>query len=209
MYHFYTIFPHFMQFTLSFIYSCFMSLGSTVSYFCVDVNLFPTSFSCIVYSLSIWNLRLSRLRIKEYYIEYRVKVLEWSGLLLLHCALKVYGGISVIQSSECLPCHHNKRGYTTTILYQSHCQTTVPDFWREEFFPFVLTYSWVSQFTEFSFQDIERIVYLEDVSVQHAPNAILTESEENLLTLYTLTSVSIFSILFPIHFLWYWQGEFL
>ena len=111
-----------------------MSLGSIVSYFCVDVNLFPTSFSCLVYSLSIWNLRLSRLRIKEYYIEYRVKVLEWNGLLLLHCALKVYGGISVIQSSECLPCHHNKRGYTTTILYQSHCQTTVPDFWREEFF---------------------------------------------------------------------------
>ena len=29
-----------------------------------------------------------------------------------------------------------------------------------------------------------------------------------LLTLYTLTSVCIFSILFPIHFLRYWQGEF-
>ena len=28
------------------------------------------------------------------------------------------------------------------------------------------------------------------------------------LALYTLTSVSIFSILFPIHVLWYWQGEF-
>ena len=27
-------------------------------------------------------------------------------------------------------------------------------------------------------------------------------------TLYTLTSVCIFSILFSIHFLWYWQGEF-
>ena len=53
-YHFYTIFPHFMQFTLNFIYSCFMSLDGTVSYFCVEVNLFPTSFSCLVYSLSIW-----------------------------------------------------------------------------------------------------------------------------------------------------------
>ena len=28
------------------------------------------------------------------------------------------------------------------------------------------------------------------------------------LTLYTLTSVCIFSILFSIHFLMYWQGEF-
>ena len=122
-YHFYTIFPHFMQFTLNFIYSCFMSLGSTVSYFCVDVNLFPTSFSCLVYSLSIWNLRLSRLRIKEYYIEYRVKVLEWSGLLLLHCALKVYGGISVIQSSEC--CHATI--ITEGLYYHNFIPVTLPN----------------------------------------------------------------------------------
>ena len=112
-----------MQFTLNFIYSCFMSLGSTVSYFCVDVNLFPTSFSCLVYSLSIWNLRLSRLRIKEYYIEYRVKVLEWSGLLLLHCALKVYGGISVIQSSEC--CHATI--ITEGLYYHNFIPVTLPN----------------------------------------------------------------------------------
>ena len=138
-YHFYTIFPHFMQFTLNFIYSCFMSLGSTVSYFCVDVNLFPTSFSCLVYSLSNWNLRLSRRRIKEYYIEYRVKVLEWSGLLLLHCALKVYGGISVIQSSECLPCHHNNGGVILPQFYTSHiAKQQFQIFEEKNFFPLSL-----------------------------------------------------------------------
>ena len=30
-----------------------------------------------------------------------------------------------------------------------------------------------------------------------------------LITLYTLTSLSIFSTLFPICFFWYWQGEFI
>lgn len=29
------------------------------------------------------------------------------------------------------------------------------------------------------------------------------------ITFYTLTSISIFSILFTIHLLWYWQGEFI
>ena len=32
--------------------------------------------------------------------------------------------------------------------------------------------------------------------------------QRQLLTLYTLTSVCIFSILFSLHFLWYWQGIF-
>ena len=43
---------------------CYISLPfSSVSYNYVDVNLFPMSFSCLVYSLSIWNLYLLRVRI--------------------------------------------------------------------------------------------------------------------------------------------------
>ena len=39
-------------------------------------------------------------------------------------------------------------------------------------------------------------------------NLLLMTKRECLITLYTLTSVYVFSILFSIHFLWYWQGEF-
>ena len=37
---------------------------------------------------------------------------------------------------------------------------------------------------------------------------LLSTKKRNLLTLYTLTSVCIFSILLTIHSLWYWKGEF-
>ena len=41
------------------------------------------------------------------------------------------------------------------------------------------------------------------------PGFLSCQSLNCFLLFYTLKSVSIFSILFSIHFLWYWQGEFI
>ena len=41
------------------------------------------------------------------------------------------------------------------------------------------------------------------------PGFLSCQSLNYFLPFYILTSVSIFSILFSIHFLWYWQGEFI
>ena len=53
--------------------------------------------------------------------------------------------------------------------------------------------------------------YLEDeliILLTSQLNLLLMSKRECLITLYTLTSVYVFSTLFSIHFLWYWQGEF-
>ena len=86
---------------------------------------------------------------------------------------------------EKFPCQPNKLFWISNFRWKEVVQ------WVKD--KLSITYS-----LAFSYFDDEGDLIFVSVHVLH----------DDIWALYNLTSVSMFSILFPWHFLWYWQGEF-